>query len=110
MSPPTPSFPLTSVHAERAWQEAYASAVAHGLWEDHLILELELFARTAGAYIEMAIGSRLSDHVERDGYRLILREIAFQWYLVDAEEPPPLRSDGLDPDIARVCGLSGTVN
>ena len=107
--PPTPSSPLRSEYAERAYQAAYENAVREGIWEPKYELSLEMFARGVGQYIAMAIKSGHGDDPEMHAYRKLTREMALDWRLVNTASMPPLRPDGIDPDLARIAGLAATV-
>lgn len=100
--PPT-CHPLPDEYAEAAYRAAYENAVQQGEWEPAFTLGLEFFARVASQYLEMAWHH--PSHPEIDDIREVFRDSAYDWGLVETALPPPLRPDGLDPDLARICGL-----
>jgi len=88
-----------------AWDAGYHAAVEAGIWRPQFVLGLEVFAGIVAMYVRLAQTGLPADTPELEDYHELARQQAFQWHLVDTEAPPPLRPDGLDPDLARICGL-----
>ena len=56
-------------------------------------------------YLTFASGLRTASPDEVREYRRIARQQATEWQLIRPDEAPPLRIDGVDPDIARIAGF-----
>jgi len=108
MTPPAPRHELDR-YGHALWHAAYTSAVRHGIWKPHFALGLETLASAAAQYVRAAMAGG-SDDPDLRTLRVIIREQLFQWHLIDDERLPELRPDGVDPDIARACGLPPTVH
>lgn len=95
-----------------AWGKLYAAAVLAGIWEPQYIVGLEMVARFCAQYVGMvralaASGEPVPRRIARDvaAIRTMIREQLFQWHYIGDGPVPPLRPDGLDPDIARLCEI-----
>jgi len=104
MSAPEPFRELSAME-RAAWDAAYHAAVQAGIWKPRYLLGLDVFAGVVAMYCRIAQSGLPADTPELEDYHELARRQAFQWHLVDVEAPPPLRADGVDPDLARICGI-----
>jgi hypothetical protein len=87
------------------------SAIAHGIpvSEERLhatALAASAYVRLATLLTRMAAGRGAPLPQPAEDSRLEVRGYLLSWRWIAAVEPsPPLRADGIDADIARVCGL-----
>lgn len=95
--------------AQALWRSAYASVVAAGIWRPAFVVGLEYFARSIEAYVALAQIVSADDPGVQAMHRNV-RASLHNWHLVGARYPAPLRSDGIDADVARICGLSSGGN
>jgi hypothetical protein len=108
-----PEPPVGLGDLERAaWRNLAASAVAHGIWQPGFVVGLRSMAPIVAGYCRMAADlaaincppAPLEASIRR--MRDQVRVIMCDWHWIEPERcAPPLRSDGLDPDAARLCGL-----
>ncbi len=100
---PQPRGALPDAYAEAAYLAAYSAACRRGIWQPQFAMGLEMFARFVSQYLAMVRALR-PGNAEVVTIRELVRGQAYEWFLVDDPAPPPL------PDIARICGIAGTVH
>jgi len=98
-----------------AWRTAYTAAVAGGYWCPSFVLSLEILARVASRYVALArevarldpaqVSTDLRAAVEE--HRQLARRCMADWFLIPRGRVAlgETRPDGLDADIARLCGV-----
>jgi hypothetical protein len=110
---PTPPSWLRGGYELRAWSNGYAAAVMHGGWDPVFASSLGAMACCAGRYCRSVIAQRAArDHPVADGteiaeLRTLVRAMMADWYLLAAQRARlgEVRADGLDADIAKLCGI-----
>ena len=83
-----------------AWNTAYRSAVAHRIWRPEFCIGLAALARVASSYIR---------DPEPAEVRRLLRQSMIDFAVLPAGAADFLgevRPDGIDADIAALCGLA----
>jgi hypothetical protein len=103
-------FPPDDMVAPVVWRRCWESATGRGFWEDLFVFDLGLVASTTALYVReaTAIAAGLKPpNPEMTEYRQLVREMLSDWGLLSARCPAvsALRRDGVDVDIARICGL-----
>ena len=91
-----------------AWSAGYASAIAQGVWHPIFISMLKVLAVSAGRYCRLGRQElQGADAEELSQLRLLVRQMMCDWHLLRVERVPlgVIRPDGLDADIAALCGL-----
>ncbi len=113
MTAPAKPGPLPfDTYARAAWQNGYEAAVAHRIWQPGDVYGLELLARAASLYVKIARSRAGLEPVEDDELpelRRLIREHMRAFGVLPADAPDFLsevRADGLDSDIADMCGIS----
>jgi hypothetical protein len=110
----TPPSWLRGGYELRVWSSGYAAAVMHGGWDAVFTLSLGVMACCAGRYCRSVIAQRAAarDHPAADGaeiaeLRTLVRAMMADWYLLPAQRARlgEVRADGLDADIAKLCGI-----
>jgi hypothetical protein len=96
-----------------AWRNLAASAVAHGIWQPAFVTGLRPIARIVADYCRESARATALDPAPRSvvapairHMRGQVRDVLCDWHWIEPERcAPPLRSDGIDADAARLCGL-----
>ncbi len=103
-------------YALAAWRAGLAAIERAGLLADVPLIGLEMVAGCASDYVRSALSANTATpRRPPDDLALVrveVRKMLVLWLLLDPadEAPGPLRPDGLDPDIANLCGLDQTVH
>jgi hypothetical protein len=103
---------LRGDYERAAWAVGYAAAALHGGWHPLFVSMLEVLATSAGRYCRLALAQRAAvnadDVAELARLRLLVREMMTDWYLLPVTRAPlgEIRPDGLDADIAKLCGIA----
>ena len=93
-----------------AWSAGYAAAAAHGGWDPVFASTLAVLANGAARYCRLATAQRVAnadDVAELARLRVLVRRMMADWYLLPPGRAPlgEIRRDGLDADIAALCGV-----
>ena len=110
MTAPQPPDWLRGDYDHAAWSAGYAAAAAHGGWHPVFASTLAVLASGAGRYCRLAAAQRVAnagDVAELTRLRVFIRRMMADWYLLPAGRVPlgEIRRDGLDADIAALCGV-----
>ena len=103
-------------YAVAAWRAGLAAIERAGLLGDVPLIALEVLAGCASDYVRSALSANTATpRRPPDDLALVrveVRKMMTLWLLLDPadEVAGPLRADGLDPDIAALCGLRSTVH
>jgi hypothetical protein len=106
-----PPFDLDQMQAA-ARHNLETSAIAAGVWKPAYAFGADLMSEimvrychvTRETYEQRPVQGALAEDME--DWRGVIRDILFNWHWTELGVPiPPLRSDGIDPDAARLCGL-----
>jgi hypothetical protein len=103
---------LRGDYERAAWAVGYAAAALHGGWHPLFVSMLEVLATSAGRYCRLTLAQRAAanadDVAELARLRLLVREMMTDWYLLSVTRAPlgEIRPDGLDADIAKLCGIA----
>jgi len=98
-----------------AWRTGYAACTARGQWEPVFRYMLGLFASSAERYCDLVIEARahqlsLSPETAAEiaQLRILVRQMMTDWFLLPVARVPlaEIRADGLDADIASLCGIA----
>ncbi|SRR6266496_1826554 len=113
-APTPPEGPLGPLDplALAAWNNAYQAAVQHQIWRPLHVHGLEVLARSASRYIELARAIAACPEPVEDNelpeMRRFLREHIRNFGVLPANASDFLgevRLDGIDRDIAKLCGI-----
>jgi hypothetical protein len=99
------SSPLDLDHLiDVAQSNLRTAAQAAGIWEAQYEFGAKIMAEIVSRYCHRAATG--ADAGDMEESRDVVRDILFNWRWTDPGAPmPPLRSDGIDPDAARLCGF-----
>jgi hypothetical protein len=109
--PDPPDFVANDELALKAWRFIYVAGTARGgLWYPIDAAAMAMLAKLAAAHCRQECchpPEHPKEAAELAALRLVTRELMADFYLLpDARVPfGVLRADGLDSDIARLCGL-----
>jgi hypothetical protein len=109
--PDPPDYVASDELALKAWRYIYVAGTARGgLWYPIDATAMAMLAKLAATHCRQECCYRPGDPretAELAALRLLTRELMADFYLLpDARVPlAPLRPDGLDTDIAHLCGL-----
>jgi hypothetical protein len=104
-------FDLDQMQAT-AQRNLQASATAAGFWQPAYTFGAKIMAEIMVRYCHVTreiheqrpVQGALAEDME--DWRGVIRDILFNWHWTEpGAAMPPLRSDGIDPDAARLCGL-----
>ena len=106
-------LPPLDVYGSTAAENLRKCALAHDAWEPRFTRDAHAVGLIASLHVKAASGA--FEEAARHGVRLpidatdLRRQLRCHlrnWCWIESVQPmPPLRSDGVDPDVARLCGL-----
>jgi hypothetical protein len=107
--PEPPDYIANDELAVVAWRNAYTLLVGRGVWDDIFVAALGVLASIAARHCREQMGPVApgEEAAESAAFRLECRHWMANFGLIADERVrfATIRQDGLDADIARLCGL-----